>query len=96
MKRLMDMNVEKRERLFQGPDIEGIKANLSEKIISVLDDQKLTVRQAQAVTKISAADFSRIRNADLGRFTIDRLIRILNRLDRRVNINIEIGRLWFV
>jgi len=30
------------------------------------------------------------RNADLTRFTIDRLIKILNRLDQQVNINIEV------
>lgn len=71
-------------------DVDEIKVNLSEKIIRILEDKKLTVRQAHALTKVSAADISRIRNSDLGRFTIDRLIKILNKLDQRVNINVEI------
>lgn len=71
-------------------DVYEIKTNLSEKIIRILEDKKLTVRQAHAVTKVSAADISRIRNSDLGRFTIDRLIKILNKLDQKVNINVEI------
>jgi len=89
----MDMKILKQEAISPSPDIEGIKANLSEKIVCILDHRKLTVRQAHAVTKVSAADFSRIRNADLSRFTIDRLIKILNRLDQRVNINFEINSL---
>lgn len=72
--------------IFQISEIEGIKVNLSEKIVHILDDRKLTVRQAHAVTKVSAADFSRIRNADLGRFTIDRLIKIIKRLDPDTDI----------
>ena len=42
------------------------------------------MRAAHARTGIAAADFSRIRNADLGRFTVDRLISVLNRLGSRV------------
>ncbi len=86
----MDIKVLEKDTPLQSPDIEGIKSNLSEKIIRVLDERKLTVRQAHAVTKVSAADFSRIRNADLGRFTIDRLIKILNRLDQKVNISFDV------
>jgi hypothetical protein len=46
----------------------------------LLDKEWLTVGTAQVRTGIAAADFSRIRNADLARFTIDRLMSILNRL----------------
>ncbi len=42
------------------------------------------MRATHARTGIAAADFSRIRNADLGRFTADRLIAVLNRLGVRV------------
>ena len=37
----------------------------------MLDERKLTVRAAQEATGVAAADFSRIRKANLGRFTID-------------------------
>jgi hypothetical protein len=41
----------------------------------------------------AAADFSRIRNADLGRFTLDRLVSIINRLGARVMCGSGYGRL---
>ena len=41
---------------------------------------------------IAAADFSRIRNADLGRFTLDRLMLIVNRLGSRVEVKIKVRR----
>lgn len=39
---------------------------------------------------IAAADFSRIRNADLARFTLDRLVVILNRLGARVEVQLKV------
>lgn len=77
------------QAVVKSPDIDQIKASLREKIIGTLEDRKLSVREAQAVAKFTAADFSRIRNGALGRFTIDRLIKILNKLDQRVNIHFE-------
>jgi predicted XRE-type DNA-binding protein len=48
------------------------------------------VRAAHSRTGTAAADFSRIRNADLGRFTVDRLISILNRLGSRVEVKVRL------
>jgi predicted XRE-type DNA-binding protein len=73
-------------------DLEQLKSILAAQIIRLLDREELTVRAAYAQTGIAAADFSRIRNADLGRFTADRLITILNRLGARVDIKIRIRR----
>ncbi len=64
-------------------DAEQFKAILAAEIIKALEREQLTVRAAHARTGIAAADFSRIRNADLGRFTVDRLISVLNRLGSR-------------
>jgi hypothetical protein len=50
-------------------DAEQFKAILAAEIIKVLDREGLSVRAAHGRTGIAAADFSRIRNADLGRFT---------------------------
>ena len=36
--------------------------------------------------------FSRIRNADLGRFTVDRLMSIINRLGSRVEVKVRVRR----
>ncbi|HTP88274.1 MAG TPA: helix-turn-helix transcriptional regulator [Bryobacteraceae bacterium] len=71
-------------------DAEQFKAILAAEIIKVLDRDKLTVRAAHARTQIAAADFSRIRNADLARFTIDRLISILNRLGSRIDVKVRV------
>src|SRR5229473_1238568 len=52
-------------------DADQFKAILAAEIIKALDREGLSVRSAQGRTGIAAADFSRIRNADLGRFTVD-------------------------
>ncbi len=71
-------------------DIEQLKALLAAEIIKMLDRDELTVRAAQARTGFAAADFSRIRNADLGRFTADRLMSILNGLGSRVEVKVRV------
>jgi predicted XRE-type DNA-binding protein len=73
-------------------DIEQFKAILAAEIIKMLEQQGLTVRAAQVRTGIAAADFSRIRNADLGRFTVDRLMSIINRLGSRIEMKIKLRR----
>jgi predicted XRE-type DNA-binding protein len=42
-----------------------------------------------AAAATAAADFSRIRRAKLDRFTIDRLMMVLGRLDQRVEIAVS-------
>lgn len=73
-------------------DREQLRAILAAEIIKTLDREKLSVRRAQARTGIAAADFSRIRNADLGRFTVDRLMSIINRLGSRVEVTVRVER----
>ena len=68
------------------PDEAQLKALLASEILKMLDRESLTVRGAHARTGIAAADFSRIRNADLGRFTLDRLVSSINRLGARVDV----------
>ncbi len=74
------------------PDVRQLKAILAAEIIKVLDREALSVRGAQACTRIAAADFSRIRNADLARFTVDRLVKIINRLGSRVEVKVRVRR----
>ena len=71
-------------------DLKQFKALLAAEIIKRLDQDGLTVREAHARTGIAAADFSRIRNADLARFTLDRLVGILNRLGSRVDMKLRV------
>ena len=74
----------------ENPDVEQCKAILAAEIIKALDREDLSVRAAHGRTGIAAADFSRIRNADLGRFTVDRLMSIINRLGSRVEVRVRV------
>lgn len=71
-------------------DVDQMKAVLAAEIIKMLDRGKLSVRAAHIRTGIAAADFSRIRNADLGRFTVDRLMSVINRLGSRVEVKVRV------
>jgi predicted XRE-type DNA-binding protein len=81
-----------RDLRHENADVEQFKAILAAEIIKALDREHLTVRAAHARTGIAAADFSRIRHADLGRFTVDRLMSIINRLGSRVEVKIRLHR----
>jgi predicted XRE-type DNA-binding protein len=56
----------------------------------VLDKRKMTVREAHDKTGIAAADFSRLRQAKLDRFTVDRLMTILDRLGQKVDVSVSV------
>jgi predicted XRE-type DNA-binding protein len=71
-------------------DAEQLRSILAAQIIQTLDERGLTVRDAERITGVAAADFSRIRRANLERFTIDRLMRILNRLNYRVEVTVTL------
>ena len=73
-------------------DILQLKALLAAEIIKSLDREGLTVRAAHELTGTAAADFSRIRQADLGRFTADRLMGIINRLGGQVEVKVRVRR----
>ena len=76
----------------ENADVEQFKAIVAAEIIKALDRERLTVRAAHGRTGIAPADFSRIRNADLGRFTVDRLMSIINRLGSRVEVKVRVRR----
>lgn len=81
-----------RDLASNNPDTDQLKAILAAEILKALDRESLTVRQAHIRTGIAAADFSRIRNADLNRFTVDRLMTILNRLGARIEVKVRVRR----
>lgn len=67
-------------------DTELMKADLATAIVRILRERELTGASAAKLAGVSEADMSRIRKASLDRFTIDRLVRILNRLDGRTQV----------
>jgi predicted XRE-type DNA-binding protein len=66
-----------------------MRAELAAEIIGILRERKLTQRKAAEITGLAQPDISRIKNADLKGFTIDRLVTVLNRLNRHVEIRVE-------
>ncbi len=70
-------------------EAEQLKAILAARIIRVLNERGLTVRAAEELTGTAAADFSRIRRVKLDRFTIDRLMLILSKLDQKVEVEVR-------
>jgi predicted XRE-type DNA-binding protein len=71
-------------------DRDQLCALLAARIAGVLDDRRRAVRAAHDVTGVAAANFSRIRKANLGRFTIDRLMVILARLGQQVEVTVKV------
>ena len=71
------------------PELEQLRAMLAARIIGALDEQKLTVRRAHELTGFAAADFSRIRRANLARFTVDWLMTMLARLGQEFAVTIS-------
>ncbi len=73
-------------------DLEQARAIIAAKIVGALDAQKLSTRDAERLTGIAHSEFSRIRNAQLARFTLDRLIAILGKLDGGVEVKVTFNK----
>lgn len=74
---------------FADAPVMRMKSRIATEIARALDRRKLPTRTAVKEAGATAADLSRIRNADLDRFTLDRLIRIADRLGCRVEIRVS-------
>ena len=73
-------------------DIRQLKAILAAEIIKTLDKKGLSVRKAQSLTGIDAGDFSRVRNADFRRISVERLMAMINGLGSRVEVAVKLSR----
>ena len=74
---------------FGDAPVMRLKSRVATEIARALDRRELSVRAAAKEAGTTAADISRIRNADLDRFTLDRLVRIADRLGCRVAIKVS-------
>lgn len=73
------------------PEALQLKALLAAAVVSTMDRDRLTAREAQRLTGIDAADFSRIRRADFRRLSIERLMAINSRLGSGVEVTVRVG-----
>ncbi|MBI4382868.1 MAG: XRE family transcriptional regulator [Nitrospinae bacterium] len=71
-------------------DVRQLKAILAAEIIKMLDRNELSVRKARSLAGIDAGDFSRIRNADFRRISVERMVAIINRLGSRVEVAVRV------
>ena len=74
---------------FADAPLMRLKSRVANEIARTLDRRALSTRAAAKDAGATAADLSRIRNADLDRFTLDRLVRIAEALGCRVEIRIS-------
>lgn len=72
-------------------DLKQAKALMAGEIIRILDERGWSTRKAQESTGISHADFSRIRRANLARFTLDRLMHVLTLLGQDVELSLRVS-----
>jgi hypothetical protein len=74
------------------PDLQQLKALLAALIVRALDDSALSVRKAESMTGIAAANSSRIRSANPGRFTVDRPMTVPGRLGQDIDGSVTAHR----
>lgn len=74
---------------LKNPEERLAKAQLASQIMFILEDRKLTQTAAARVLGIAQPKVSNIYRGNLGEFSIERLMRLLNRLHRDVRIVVE-------
>ena len=75
---------------YPDADVRQAKALMGTQIMKILDQERLSTRQAEARTGVSHSEFSRIRQAKFSRFTIDRLMAILSLLGQDVELSVTV------
>jgi predicted XRE-type DNA-binding protein len=70
-------------------DSSKLKTQLAAEIIGELNARAWSTRKAGKELGIDQADIVRIRNANLNRFALDRLVRVQRGLNRRVELKVR-------
>jgi len=71
---------------FANPEEELLKAKLVREIRGIIKRRKLTQTKAAAILGLKQPDVSALVTGRVGKFSIDRLVRCLNRMDYRVDV----------
>jgi predicted XRE-type DNA-binding protein len=74
---------------FANPEEELLKAKLVREIRAIIKRRKLTQTKAAAMLGLKQPDVSALVTGRVDKFSIDRLVRCLNRMDYRVDIVIR-------
>jgi predicted XRE-type DNA-binding protein len=70
-------------------DLAQVRAITAATIVRIIENRKLSTREAERLTGVSHSEFSRIRNTQLERFTLDRMIAILGKLDANIEVSVS-------
>ena len=73
---------------FADAEVLKVKARLAAELIRIMRERRLSVRATAKLAGVDPSDIVRIRNVDLDRFTIDRLLRTVHRLDDRIRVQV--------
>lgn len=74
---------------FPNPGLEMLRTQLSVEIYTILKRRRLIQAKAAGLLGVSQADVSRLKNADISRYSVDRLLRFLKRLGGKVEVHIR-------
>ncbi len=75
---------------YPDADIRQAKCLLAVEITKILNERQWSTRRAEEATGVNHAEFARIRNANLSRFTLDRLMAILTKLGQHVELAVTV------
>ncbi len=70
-------------------DSKQLRVELAVEIIRTVRKRGLSLRQSAAATGLAHSDVARLKKGEVRGFTIDRLVTVLNRLNRRVELRIS-------
>jgi predicted XRE-type DNA-binding protein len=71
---------------FANPEEELLKAKLVREIRAIIKRRKLTQTRAAGMLGLKQPDVSALVTGRVGKFSIDRLVRCLNRMDYKVDV----------
>ncbi|WP_119270691.1 helix-turn-helix domain-containing protein [Taklimakanibacter deserti] len=71
---------------FDNPEEELLKAKLAREIRAIIKRRRLTQAKAASLLGMKQPDISAIVTGRTGKFSIDRLVRCLDRLDYKVDV----------
>ena len=74
---------------FDNPEEELLKAKLAREIRAILKRRRLTQEKAATLMGLKQPDVSAIATGRTGKFTLDRLVRCIGRLDCEVEIAVR-------
>lgn len=73
-----------------GSDIPHAKRAMAAEIMKALDARQWSTRKAEQETGVNHADFTRIRRANVSRYSLERLMAILQALGQDVELSVHV------